>query len=375
MLEKGKISSGQMGVMLFFAIVATAVLTVPGITGKYAKNDLWLSPIWGSLVGYLTVFVAYRLHKFYPKQSIIQYSESIVGRVPGKMIGFLVIVFYLHLTGLIVRSYAEFIVGNYLILTPISVVIISMVVINAMTVRGGVEVLGRAAQLFLPVFLFPILFMPLLIPDMKLEFLFPFLEHGLTPSLMGAILPQAWFSEMFLMTFLLPLVTDGEKGMRSGLISVLGLTMLLTLINLFILLVLGKQAEDFLYPVMIVFRYISVADFLENLESVVMAIWVLGAFLKISVFYYATVLGTSQWLRLSDYRPIVWPIGLLIILLSFWSLPDFLALSRFDVVAFPFYGPLIQTLIPLFLLIIASLRKKTMRPKQWEAETIERTDS
>jgi spore germination protein KB len=238
-----------------------------------------------------------------------------------------------------------------------------------------VEVLGRAAQLFLPVFLFPILFMPLLIPDMKLEFLFPFLEHGLTPSLMGAILPQAWFSEMFLMTFLLPLVTDGEKGMRSGLISVLGLTMLLTLINLFILLVLGKQAEDFLYPVMIVFRYISVADFLENLESVVMAIWVLGAFLKISVFYYATVLGTSQWLRLSDYRPIVWPIGLLIILLSFWSLPDFLALSRFDVVAFPFYGPLIQTLIPLFLLIIASLRKKTMRPKQWEAETIERTDS
>ncbi|MDQ7864807.1 hypothetical protein RCO48_38045 [Peribacillus frigoritolerans] len=41
-----------------------------------------------------------------------------------------------------------------------------------------------------------------------------------------------------------------------------------------------------------------------------MAVWIVGAFVKISVFYYASALGTAQWLNLSDYCPVVWPIGI-----------------------------------------------------------------
>ncbi|TKH09627.1 spore gernimation protein, partial [Peribacillus simplex] len=44
-MEKGKISSLQMAFMMYPTIVATAVLGVPSITAKYAKTDLWLSPI------------------------------------------------------------------------------------------------------------------------------------------------------------------------------------------------------------------------------------------------------------------------------------------------------------------------------------------
>ena len=46
-------------------------------------------------------------------------------------------------------------------------------------------------------------------------------------------------------------------------------------------------------------EYINIADFFEHVESVVMAIWVVGAFIKISAFYYAAALGTAQWLNLS----------------------------------------------------------------------------
>lgn len=113
-----------------------------------------------------------------------------------------------------------------------------------------------------------------------------------------------------------------------------------------------------MYPVMVAFRYISIADFFENLDSVVMTVWILGMYVKISVFYYATVLGTSQWLELSDYRPIVIPIGMLIAALSFWSMPNLNEAGRFDIVAFPFYGPLMQTICPLLLLGFAYWRKK-----------------
>ncbi len=87
-------------------------------------------------------------------------------------------------------------------------------------------------------------------------------------------------------------------------------------------------------------------------------IWVVGAFVKISVFYYVAALGTAQWLNLSDYRPVVWPLGILIVEFSFWSLPNTMGLARYNVGAAPFTGLLIQMIIPLFLLVIAVVRKR-----------------
>ena len=89
-----------------------------------------------------------------------------------------------------------------------------------------------------------------------------------------------------------------------------------------------------------------------------MAIWVVGAFVKIAVFYYAAALGTAQWLNLSDYRPVVWPLGILMVELSFWSLPDTMQLGRYLIGIFPPYALLIQTIIPLFLLVIAVVQKR-----------------
>jgi spore germination protein KB len=37
--------------------------------------------------------------------------------------------------------------------------------------------------------------------------------------------------------------------------------------------------------------------------------------------------------------------------------------SRFDIIAFPFYGVLMQTLIPLLLLVIAVVKRNRQRKK------------
>lgn len=364
-MEKGKISAFQMGLMMYPAILATAVLVVPSITAKYAKNDLWLSPIWASLIGFVTVYLANRLHDLYPKQTPIQYSELIVGKILGKVLGLLFVFFYLHINGLIVREYAEFIVGAFLTQTPISVVIATLVLLCAFTVKGGLEVIGRAAQLFFPFFVFPLAIMILfLLPDIEPQNVLPVLEHGIPPSLMGAAVPQAWFSEYFLISFLLPFLTDQVKGRKWGMVSVFSVMLTLVVTNLVVLFLLGGDTASMVYPLMNVARYISIADFFENMESAVMAIWVVGAFVKVSVFYYAAALGTAQWLNLSDYRPIVLPIGFFTVLFSFWDLPDFPQLVHFLNVPSPFYLTFIQTGIPASLLLIAVMRNSIRKRKK-----------
>jgi spore germination protein KB len=83
----------------------------------------------------------------------------------------------------------------------------------------------------------------------------------------------------------------------------------------------------------------------------------MGLFVKVTVFYYAVVIGLSQWLNLSDYRPVVLPVGFLIVVMSIWVAPNLQELFEVIGTTYPFYKITVQTLIPTVLLLIALLRK------------------
>lgn len=358
-MEKGKISSLQMGIMMYLTIMATAILTVPGITAKYAKQDLWLSPIWASLIGFLTVFIVVRLYRNYPQQSFFRICEQTLGLYIGKLLGFIYVCFLAHFTGQIIRSYADFILGVYFPKTPISVIIISITVLSALTAIGGLEVIGRISQIFFPVFFFSIfIIIFLLLPQINLSHIFPIMENGILPSMKGAIIPQLWFGEFFLMIFLLPFLADQKKGLKWGMFTVFVVLVTFITANLIVLFTLGQSITVSLYPFLKATRLVNLGEFIENMDPIIIALWILGSFVKITVFYYVTALGIEQWLNLTDYKPIVWPLGLLLVQISFWSLPNIMVLSRHDETVSPFLGILMQTLIPLLLLGISNIKKK-----------------
>lgn len=343
-MEKGRISALQMAIMMYLTILPTAILLVPQITSYHAGRDMWMPPIWASIIRFLTVFIAYRLSMFYPNETMIQYSTRILGLVPGKIIGAIFLFFYLHANGIIIREYAEFVVGAYLPETPLGVVMGIMILSCTFAVHGGVEVVARLAQMILPVaILLFILIIFLLLPEVEIFNMLPIMEKGITPSVKGAFILQGWFSEFFLIAFILPYLKDRDKGMKWGMISVFAVMLTMLVTNFAVLFVLGDISASMIYPVMSAVQYISIADFLEHLEAIVMAIWVAGAFLKISVFCYVITLGTVQWLHISDYRPIVFPVGLLLMVFAFWSAPNLTELSHFLGTSAPFYILSIQT--------------------------------
>lgn len=357
MIEKGRISALQMAIIMHPTISATAILIVPSITGKFAKQDLWLSPIWALFAGFLTIYLAYQLNKHFPKQTVIQYSEEILGVIPGKVIGFLYLFFYVFITGIMLREYGEFVVGNFLMTTPLIVVIISMTIVCALAVHGGLEVIARTAQFFLPIVLAVLLFIAIImIPDLQLKHMFPIMEKGLMPSIKGAVTPSGWFSEFFLLSFLFPFLLEREKGFKWGMISAFLVMLMLVITNFYALFLFGDITDMSIYPVMSVTKYISIADFLQHVESIVMAIWIPGVFIKISVFYYVIVIGTAQWLNLSDYRPLVLPIGFLLVVFSIWSIHSLMELIDVLMNLWSMFW-LYHLLIPALLLFITFIRK------------------
>lgn len=359
MIEKGKISAFQMAVMMTPTIFATALLLVPAITARHARQDLWLSPIWASACGFLVVWIAAKLQKFYPKKNLIQSGEQILGKIAGKLVGLLYILYFIHLNGIIVREYGEFVVGTFLHQTPLHVVMGSMLLVCAFAVYGGIEAIARSSQIIVPVVVLLFFLMTLLLlKDLDAKNLLPVMEDGLAPSMLGAVVPSGWFSEFILISFLYPLLKDKKKGLKWGMLSVVSVTAVLVITNVSTYMLLGRLVIKDTYPVMVAIRYISIADFLEHLEAVVMAIWVSGTFIKISVFYFVITLGLAQLLGLSDYRPMVLPIGVLLVVFGNWAAPSLQILVHFLATSGAFYMLTMQLGIPLVLLCIAWVRKK-----------------
>ena len=96
-------------------------------------------------------------------------------------------------------------------------------------------------------------------------------------------------------------------------LTVLAVMVTLVTVNLIVLFVLGPTISSKAFPLMNAARYVSLAKFFENLEAIAMAIWIIGAFVKSLSFFYVTVLGTAQWLNLSDYRVVIWPFAILFV--------------------------------------------------------------
>ncbi|MEH7335769.1 endospore germination permease [Neobacillus drentensis] len=356
MIEKGKISALQMGMILYIIVLATSILSLPAVAGKDAKQDLWLSPIWASIIGFLVVFILLKLNTYYPKQNIVQYSEHLIGKLASKILGYIFLFFHLFLNGIVLREYAEFI-ANFLPKTPLLVVIVSLVLVCASVAYGGLELLARVTQTFFPLFIFPLLIMGiLLLPDMKVQNILPIMGNGILPSLQGAIPIQSWLGDFIYISFFLPFLKNPEKGRKWGLISVVTVVLTMVFTNLITIFIMDDTIKEQIYPVMNVARYISLFQFFEHLESIVMAIWVTGIFIKISAIYYVLVLGAAQCLDVKDYKPFVLPFGFLQIIFGFWVATSYQQLVSFLSKSGIFYFFSFEVVLPLFLLLIAFIK-------------------
>ncbi|MBZ4653978.1 MAG: putative rane protein [Peptococcaceae bacterium] len=360
MLEKGKINSLQAILLMISMILPTAVLSVPAITVKSARQDAWLSIIVATVVGLLIAWLVVTLSLRFPGKTLFEYVEEILGKIPGKIVSFFYIWWFLHMNALVIREYGVFLATAIMPDTPISVFHIVVVVVAAYAVRNGLEVLSRANQLLIPTTVLLATVFILSTGNMKLSRMLPVIDTGLLPIIKGAAAPASWLGEIVTFAMIIPYLNRPREAHRVAALSVLLVSFFLTASILEALLIFGPNLTGaWIFPVFNAVRLISVDNSLGRLEIIIVLAWVLGGFFKVGVFYYAAVLGSAQWLELKDYRPLVLPVGIILVALSILIHEGIVDLFDFLARVWPPYALIVfEAGIPLVLLLVALVRGK-----------------
>lgn len=358
MLVQEKVSPAQLMFILIPFVTATELLAGSGLSAQFAKQDAWISMILSSVGGVLPAFIMTALANRYPHMTMLEYSEKILGKWTGKLVGLCyVYTLFIHETNISdeLMSIITLFTNPH---TPRIITIIMFAVLSGMAAWLGIEVIARCSEHLVPfVIVFLLIVFLLLIPDMDPKRLQPVMAHGLTPILQGATIPSAWMGEFVFLGFLLPYIHDSKKT-RTFIFLAVGIDVLImTVITLVTLMVDGPLITKFSFPFYAAVRYISIGGFLARIDPVILAAWVFGGFIKESVFLWVLAQCISQLFELKNYRAIVIPTTLMIIVGSLWEWTNAPDMMNWIMYTFPLFSFVVDILIPSLLLLVDSLRK------------------
>ena len=355
-IEKGVISSSQLMFMIIGFIQASNLLLV--FPSEVVSHDGWLA-ILAALGISIPVVLSYAaLAQEFPGKNLIQISDIVYGTYLGKLIAVSYIFIFLSLVSLNLRFFSDFLITYIMPETPIWAILVMLTFISAWAVRAGIEVIARCSFIIIVIALSIILTTTLfLVLDMDIFNFLPVLDLPLKDFIQGIhIIFSIHYLEIVVFLMIVSFVNKTQQiksSMIWGLIVGGASLLILEARNV---AVLGKAADIMTSPSFVVARYISVAEVFTRLEMFVAIMLITTVCLKVSILYYATVLGLAQTLNLRSYLPLVIPIGIIAIFLSIITADSSMEQLYAGIYTWPVFILPFQ-LFPIFSLLIVKLRK------------------
>ncbi|MGM7721351.1 GerAB/ArcD/ProY family transporter [Metabacillus sp. Hm71] len=361
-MNKQSISALQ----LFYVIIGFEVgnkLIFGG--GAPAKQDAWLTILFGMLCGLILMWIYVKLSDYYPGDTLIQMIPKIV----GKFLGYPLILYYLcyftFLASTACRDFSDLIYSTILVETPMPVITVSFMVLMIYCLRGGVEVFARMGEAVFPIYIFSLIVIWILLFTVKgfnIGNLTPIFGDGVKPVLKTVFPIELTFpfGETVIITMFLPLLNKKKHARKAGMAIILIGGFLLVINTILNIAVIGPEIySKSPYPLMRATRMVSIADFLERFDALVILMMVAGVFFKVGGWMYGVSVGIAQLFNLKDQRSINLAIGTIIIPLSFLYASNYIEAREVgEAFIQPFLHIPLQIIIPILLLLIAFIRNK-----------------
>jgi spore germination protein KB len=364
-MDKIKISHAQCFMMGISSITITGHLLFIPVILNQAGRDGWLSLILSIVPVLFIGFVVASLAELYPRKTLTECAQLILGKWAGKGISILFIFFFFHETSLALRGFGEFFTTAITPNTPILVYLSALAILAAYNVRCGLEVMVRTNQFFLTILIFIGLSAVLLtLKNKDYANLLPILEFGPKPMLKGMLTIVSLFSTFFVLGMVFPFVHNTNHLKRSSLIT------MMILIFMFVGPITGPIAVfgiehviGFDFPTFQMLRDIQVGD-LQRLDIIGIFLFSFGSYAKISLFLFAVVLGLQQLFDLTDYRLFVIPISALLVIVALINSESYIEIYRFFRDIYPYYALFVAFCLPTFLLLNAYTKKLWLKRKR-----------
>lgn len=356
---------GQMIFILMIAIVGTGILTLPRDLAEIVPYDHWLVLLAGGLVAIVTALIHGAIIRLKPRKQYFEILCDALTKPIAYIIGLIYVIYLIGFIGLLTRIFSEVIKVYLLINTPLEVINISVLATSIYLARKGIEVLGRMMQFVFPfvvtitVFIFALSFT-------RSDFtnLLPVFEITPTEILKGVPTTILSFIGLEMILFFGAHLDEPKKATKAY-IAVVAILLFYMLIIIATFAQFGPiQVKFLLWPTLDLFDTIELPGFfIENVQVVVMSLWVLTIFATMAPMFLAATVMTKSLTGSKDHAYLAAPFLPLIYFVSI--IPENIS-KTYEIMDIytKYVSSAMIFAIPLIVLIFLVIQKKLGREKK-----------
>lgn len=324
-MEKENLSLTQLLALVYIFLLGSAIIM--GV-GTELRQNSWIAIAIATVLGTGIMYGFYTMNRLLPNHNLFEIMEYAFTRPIAIFISVFYIIYFLYISSRLNRDFMELISTVILPLTPIEVISLTVMLVIIYILYLGIEVLARVSEIFFPYllgFIFLLIIFLFASGRIKFENAQPILGDGIMPVIKGIFpgLITFPFGELIVFTVILSSVTHLKKAKKVVLLGVVLAGFSLAFATIIMLMALGADTLEFsIFPLLSAARKISIANFIERTDALVVFIMLLGILVKSSIFLYAGLKGLEYIFRI-PYRDFTFPIGMIVSCYSAWISANF----------------------------------------------------
>lgn len=355
---EGHISLREGATLVYIILSSLLFLQFPQFLVGVGGPAAWQVALVATGSGMLLLLPMGALASRFPGRGLAEIGLEAAGPFLGPLFTLLVTAWLLATAALTLRNFTETFLTSILPDTPPSVLIVVAAGCAAFASYKGLEAIARASIILLPLIAGGALLVLLFsLPRVDLNLLFPFWGQGLMPTLTGGLYYSGVVAEVIFLLAVGYAFRDGSALRSSGLLGTLffGLSAAVT-VGVLVAVFGAPTARENPFPLFNLARLVYLGRFLQRTEALVVMFWFFADIVRLSLLLHAATISMGGALRLPFYRPLLFPLVMILISLSLVP-EDYLEVLQIqrdwlDPLGFLILG------IPLVLWFLAAVRGK-----------------
>lgn len=355
-----KISHIQLRGLIVSIVIGVGILGMQTSLVEAMGTDGWIAIIIGGILSFLMFCIYYNIFKLYPNKDFFEIGQLTVGNTVLKIFMVCFIIYYLLLISVVSRTLAELIKIFLLQTTPLEVILITFILASTYLSSYEIDKVTRASYFVYPII---ILFIAMVvisaIPGSDPTNILPVFRTDFEGLYKGV--GQTIFSFMGIEIVLLaiPFVEQKEKVFKTGIYAITTITLIYLIA--FIMVITNFSTEQVIgqsYPVLVLIRQLDIPGFfLENLDGLVMALWVIVVFVTMVPGYFALGKFSSKLFQTKKHKQFILGAIPVIYFIAMWP-ENFLEIIGMLTNLYFVFAFISAIIIPIIILMVGLIRKR-----------------
>ncbi|MEG6569822.1 endospore germination permease [Thermoanaerobacterium thermosaccharolyticum] len=348
---------------IFLFEIGNTILFAHGIS---AKQDSWMAILLAMASALPLLYLYIFLYQQY-RLNLTEILKLSFVKPIGKVLSAVYMLYFFYMAARVTRDYLELSTGSIFPMSPIKVIAIFLMIVVTYFLLFDISVTLKVASILLPGFISLILVVFLFaftIPGYSLNKITPILGDGIMPIIKAAY-PQILtfpFGEIIVFMMIFPEVPNKKDLFKHSFVVFILTGLFLAFNNINIISAIGVyEASRINFPFYSMTRLISLG-FFKNLDSLYIALMIIGNLIKIIIFAYAGLKASQSVFDIKEYKFLLIPTAAIIYALSIITAESYFIQIPVELPLMSLYVHVpLQIIVPLLLLIVYFVKKRNLK--------------